>query len=643
MKLRQRILIVVCILSLGAFAGVEKSSAQIWAHYDVQIANIFFNPVTGGNLLPVTGFRDFVGNPDPDDGVYNDVSTGFSFDYNGTTYNTVNVCVNGWLSVGKQDVPVITNDNTYLFRPNPPRNAIAPFWGDHYYRTLEPGFRPSQIQWQISSVTDPNPCTNPNITFPTIKTFTLEWKDLNINDKTNPNSIATFQVKIVQNAKANDCAVPDNRATIEFHYGNVSSTGTVTTQGATVGIKDSGSFGVSFLNGLFPSSVAGGDSARLSTTARTSSFPPSGLPGRVIQFVPKGTFLLNQWGDGDVTLDQIKNPDANVRANQNLFVTLADADAILISRTQPAGGNSTFFGVLDSVEGGAAFHGDANHNGRYQNPNFPLFNLYRATSYDAAYILLYLAAKLPVLPWPDPLPVPPYKETAGTGTTVSGVALDARNGHLIGNTYTVPVVLRGTVNGALSVEAVVKTSDASALQFVGTHTQTGANTLLRSNGRNGAVVLATSGIYNDGDVLGYLEFNVANRHDVSVSLDMVSINDESFAGPSVNVPLSTLDVASSANGFAVQQNVPNPFNMSEAQSTSIKFTMGVSENVSVRVFDMLGHEIRSLVQDEVMTPGAHAIQWDGRSTNGAQVANGLYYYQITSPSFTQTVKMEVIR
>jgi flagellar hook assembly protein FlgD len=93
----------------------------------------------------------------------------------------------------------------------------------------------------------------------------------------------------------------------------------------------------------------------------------------------------------------------------------------------------------------------------------------------------------------------------------------------------------------------------------------------------------------------------------------------------------------------VQQNVPNPFNMSEAQSTSIKFTMGVSENVSVRVFDMLGHEIRSLVQDEVMTPGAHAIQWDGRSTNGAQVANGLYYYQITSPSFTQTVKMEVIR
>ncbi len=641
MKLRQRIFIVACILSLGAVTGVEKSDAQIWARYNVQIANIFFNPVTAGVLLPVTDFRDFVGNPDPDDGVDNNISTGFTFDYNGSLYSTVNVCVNGWMSIGPQNVPVITNDNTYLFKPNPPMNAVAPFWGDHYYRTLEAGYHPSRIQYQITAVTDTNP--NTCIPFPTIKTFTLEWKDLNINDKTNPNSIATFQVKIVQNPKANDCAVPDQRATIEFHYGNISSTGTVTTQGATVGIKDSGSFSISFLNGLFPSSVAGGDSSRLSTTARTSSWPPSGLPSRVIQFVPKGSYILNQWGDGDVTLDQLYNPDPNVRANQNLFVTLADADSILTSRTRAGSGNSTYFGTLDSVEGGPAFHGDANHNGRYQNPNFPLVNLYRATSYDAAYILLYLAAKLPVLPWPDPLPVPPYKEASGTGTNISGVALDVSNGHLIGKTYTVPVVLRGNVNGALSVEAVVKTSDATALQFIGTHAAKGANTLLHSNGGNGAVVLATSGIYHDGDVLGYLEFNVADRHDANVSLDMVSINDQSFAGPSVNVPLSTLDVAASANGFAVEQNVPNPFNMTEAQSTSIKFTMGVSENVSVRVFDMLGHEIRTLVQGEVMTTGAHSIKWDGRSTNGAQVANGMYYYQITSPSFTQTVKMEVIR
>jgi hypothetical protein len=140
-----------------------------------------------------------------------------------------------------------------------------------------------------------------------------------------------------------------------------------------------------------------------------------------------------------------------------------------------------------------------------------------------------------------------------------------------------------------------------------------------------------------------LEFNVGARRTTSIELQQVAINDESFAGPSTLVPLASMDVSASANGFAVEQNVPNPFNMSEAQSTSIRFTMGLSENTSVRVFDMLGHEIRSLVSNEVFTTGPHTVAWDGRNNAGSLVANGLYYYQITSPSFTQTVKMQVIR
>ncbi len=640
MKLRQRILIVACVIALGAFAGVEKSQAQIWANYDCHIVNIFFNPLASAKLLPVSSFVDFAGNPDPDDGMYNDDPTGFSFDYNGNTYNSVNICVNGFITIGHRPPSVITNDNTFLFEANNPNNTVAPFFGDHFYRTLEAGYRPSRIQTEIDAVPDPNP--NACGILPMLHTYTVEWKDLNINDKTNPNSIATFQVLIVENPMANDCAVPDHRAIIQFQYGSIGNVGTVVTQGATVGIEDS--TGTSHMNGLYPTSLAGGDSTRLSKTARTSCWPPATcLPGRAIEFGPIGVSTLNQWGDGDVTLDQINNPNAAVRANQNLFVTLADADKILRSRTQVGGGSNLYFGTLDSVEGREAFHGDANHNGRYTNPNHPGFFFYRATSYDAAYILLYLAAKLPVLPWPDPLPAPPYKSTQVGGTNVSGVSIDVNNGRLVGNTYSVPVVLRGSVNGALSVEAVVKSADESALQFIGTRAPKGAGSLMYSNGKNGAFVLATSGVYSDGDILGYLEFNVGARRTTSIELQQVAINDESFAGPSTLVPLSSMDVSASANGFAVEQNVPNPFNMSEAQSTSIRFTMGLSENTSVRVFDMLGHEIRSLVSNEVFTTGPHTVAWDGRNNAGSLVANGLYYYQITSPSFTQTVKMQVIR
>jgi hypothetical protein len=645
MKLRQRIFLVACTMLLGAsLTGVQKTYGQIWAHYDCEIANVFFNPITGPlvNEIPVTSFLDFAGNFDPDDGVAVNIPTGFTYDYNGQTCGTVDVCVNGFIMLNKttvsQLVPTITNDNNYLFTQHPPNDALAPYWGDHFYRTLEAGYTRSHIYYTTVATPDPNlraPAGS------VLRVFTVEWNNLNINDKTNPNSIATFQVKLIQNPMANDPVVPDNRVTIEFDYGNISS-GTTLTTGATVGIKDS--LGTSFENGLYPSNLFNGDSTRYNTTKRTSAWPPSGLPGRVIQFVPKGTLLENQWGDGDVTLDQLYNPDPNVRAHQNLFVTLADADTILLARTKPANGNGIYFGVLDSVEGGPAFHGDANHNGKYTNPNQPAFSFYVATSFDASYILLYLAAKLSVLPWPIPNPLPSYKEAENNGTNINGIALDARNATLSGSTLTVPVVLRGTANGALSLEAVVSTNDASALQYSGTHATPGSFSIMHSDATNGATVIAATGSFHDGDVIGYLEFNVGAKHDVNVSIDHVSLNDVDYSGTTVTIPLSTLGVASTgANGFAVQQNVPNPFNPTEVSSTTIGFTMGTSENVTARVYDLLGHEVRTLMNGNVLTAGQHAIQWDGRDNTGSLVVNGLYYYQITSPTFTQTVKMQVIR
>src|SRR5512142_2153547 len=104
MKLFKRILgVAVCAALIGLVAG--QSNAQIWSHYDMGIRNQFFNPLPNGNVINLLDFKTFTNVIDLDDGTANDVPTGFNFDFNGNMYSTVNVCVNGWASVGKRDRP----------------------------------------------------------------------------------------------------------------------------------------------------------------------------------------------------------------------------------------------------------------------------------------------------------------------------------------------------------------------------------------------------------------------------------------------------------------------------------------------------------------------------------------------------------
>jgi len=630
MKLYQR-LVIASALTLGIF-GTSTGRAQqttpqpVWANYDVQYVNVFYNPLAGSTLINPDAFLNFSGGIDHDDGVANNIPVGFTFDYNGVTYNSINVCVNGWVSVGTQNIPLTPNNNNNLFTPIQPNNTLAPYWGDHYYRSLEPGYRPSRISYLTSSIPDPNPNALPSST---LKVFTLEWRDLNINDKSNPNSIASFQLKIVQNTAANDLAVPDQRATIEFHYGPIGTTGTVLTTGAAVGIEDS--VGATHMNGLFPSSLASEDSTRLNTSRRTDCWPPATcLPGRIIQFVPEGRANYNQWGDGDVNLTQVYDPNPVIRNNQNRFVTLADADLILQSRANNV--------ALDSVEGRAAFHGDANHTGRVYNPTYGTY-FYYVTSYDAAYILMYLAAKLPVLPWPTPLPVPGYKSTDNHSTDVSGILADAQNARVNGSTILVPVTIRGTVNGALGLEMNVST-DANAIQFVGTRAVDG--TLMRSNATDGKVAFAGTGNFENGATIGYLEFNVTDMQHAGFELTNVMVNDQSLPSSKISLQLAGV-TGSNATGSALEANVPNPFVVTANGHTSIGFNLNATENVTLRVYDMLGHQVRTLISDENRSMGHNTIDWDGRDASGNIVASGLYYYQLSTATSTVTHKMQVTR
>ncbi len=86
------------------------------------------------------------------------------------------------------------------------------------------------------------------------------------------------------------------------------------------------------------------------------------------------------------------------------------------------------------------------------------------------------------------------------------------------------------------------------------------------------------------------------------------------------------------------QNFPNPFN----PETHVAYTLCARGQVLIRVFDLLGREIRTLV-DDIQQAGTHTTTWDGRDNRGRVVGSGIYLYQLSTSGFTQARKMTLLR
>ncbi|MDZ7626652.1 MAG: T9SS type A sorting domain-containing protein, partial [Ignavibacteriaceae bacterium] len=85
--------------------------------------------------------------------------------------------------------------------------------------------------------------------------------------------------------------------------------------------------------------------------------------------------------------------------------------------------------------------------------------------------------------------------------------------------------------------------------------------------------------------------------------------------------------------FELEQNYPNPFN----PSTTIKYSISTSEFVTIKVFDVLGKEVATLVNEE-KPAGNYEVDY-----NASQLSSGIYFYTIYSGSFVETKKMILIK
>ena len=85
--------------------------------------------------------------------------------------------------------------------------------------------------------------------------------------------------------------------------------------------------------------------------------------------------------------------------------------------------------------------------------------------------------------------------------------------------------------------------------------------------------------------------------------------------------------------FALNQNYPNPFN----PSTEISFDLPVASNVELTVYNILGQNVKTLV-DRQMEAGRHTISWEA-----SKYSSGVYFYRISAKDFSETKKMLLLK
>ena len=89
----------------------------------------------------------------------------------------------------------------------------------------------------------------------------------------------------------------------------------------------------------------------------------------------------------------------------------------------------------------------------------------------------------------------------------------------------------------------------------------------------------------------------------------------------------------------VRPSHPNPFN----PTTSIEYAVGERGFVTLRIYDVSGRVVRTLVSDTRDPGKVHVAVWDGRDERGRSVSSGVYFYRLEARNLVQTRKMVLLK
>jgi photosystem II stability/assembly factor-like uncharacterized protein len=112
---------------------------------------------------------------------------------------------------------------------------------------------------------------------------------------------------------------------------------------------------------------------------------------------------------------------------------------------------------------------------------------------------------------------------------------------------------------------------------------------------------------------------------------------EDVGNPFAGVPHGKAPVSSSSE-VVLYANSPNPF----AASTGISYELPAAADVSLKIFNVLGQEVRTLV-DGTQPAGRNSVPWDGRDARGELLGSGVYFSALQVNGQVRTEKMLLLR
>lgn len=568
------------------FAGVLPSWSLLSSDYQFTATTGTYTPLTGGTQL-IAGTDASTNGTFNDSAVGGPVDIGFTVQFDCLAYTKFSVSANGTIYFGNSTSNSYNNDLSAA----PLYPVIAPWWDhQHLYDGGGAGaacnFSPPIGIYYALSGTSPN------------RVLTIEF-NTQVADASNAFwwagcglTMNRYQVRIYENDYS-----------IEFHYGNLwASSGQATA--ATIGIGN----GTSNFLSLTPT---GG-------TATVSSVTSNNTIQQHVALIPAGTIFRFK----PCYMRLFGNPGYAKPAP-------VPGDSLMLCA---GGGTHNVFSI--TYPPGAC----PNHN----------YTLTISGSSASEYAWLATGNQT-------------QAGTVSAGSTLNPSivftpsTIGVRPAFLTFTDNTIGCsIIYTLVGGAVASEGVVIVDQP--ILWPPNHSMHTINTVVNVSGPCAGVPFLQSITSNEGDAgldPGDIAVDVQNATTgtLDISFDLRAERGDNGKGriytitygiptPSgteyvngkVVVPANLGEASAFASGCGITfgANVPEPFTI----STTIPFTLALGTDVTVNIYNSMGKNIRTLVNNVAYSAGAHNVVWDRLDRSGLSVPNGTYYIQIVSPCGT---------
>lgn len=223
------------------------------------------------------------------------------------------------------------------------------------------------------------------------------------------------------------------------------------------------------------------------------------------------------------------------------------------------------------------------------------------------------------------------------GQTVSVVGEGQANG-------TVVITRVSVQNVSLSSGEVSGISEEGEFSMFGNDYRVDENTMvLGDNNVQLTLEDVEAGQFLEVRGTGEAEGSVAGKTGASILVSKIKIIDAEGSGEyeqevEPEGEGTSTEESDLPEDFALFQNYPNPFN----PITTIRFTLPVNSPVTLKVFDITGREVQTIVSS-TMVAGTHEVRWNGRNSAGLQVASGVYLYRLEAGDHIMTRRMVLLK